>query len=276
MSCGARRLVEADGGVYLLHDLGGRHREAAAPHLVGGLVGHEDCLPVVAGCASRERRCQPRIRSRRAAENSARHGAVARRPLPRSPGFAAVYVTLGRPDNAVRPAGQTPPVSREPRQPAAPSGPGSQRPEPGADGGLRVPQGAGGPARGQLPGRHRQGAHARPTGAARSCSSTCGRPGACPAARRCRRSTGCRRRWAPTKFEVVALSVDRTGLAGARKFLDETKVENLALYADPTARLSSTLRAVGLPATAAARHARAARSAACSAPPNGTARTPSA
>ena len=51
------------------------------------------------------------------------------------------------------------------------------------------------------------------------------------------------------KFEVVALSVDRTGLAGARKFLDEAKVEKLALYADGTARMATTLRAAGLPAT---------------------------
>jgi thiol-disulfide isomerase/thioredoxin len=51
------------------------------------------------------------------------------------------------------------------------------------------------------------------------------------------------------KFEVVALSVDRTGVAGARRFLDETKVKKLALYADPSAKLSSTLRASGLPTT---------------------------
>jgi thiol-disulfide isomerase/thioredoxin len=51
------------------------------------------------------------------------------------------------------------------------------------------------------------------------------------------------------KFEVVALSVDRTGVAGARKFLEETKVEKLALYADPSARLASALKAVGLPTT---------------------------
>ncbi len=51
------------------------------------------------------------------------------------------------------------------------------------------------------------------------------------------------------KFEVVALSVDRTGIAGARKFLDETKIEKLALYADPSARLGSTLKAAGLPTT---------------------------
>jgi thiol-disulfide isomerase/thioredoxin len=51
------------------------------------------------------------------------------------------------------------------------------------------------------------------------------------------------------QFEVVALSVDRAGLTGARKFLDEAKVEKLALYADATARMASTLRAAGLPAT---------------------------
>jgi thiol-disulfide isomerase/thioredoxin len=51
------------------------------------------------------------------------------------------------------------------------------------------------------------------------------------------------------KFEVVALSVDRKGLGTSRKFLDETKVERLALYVDPSARASTDLRAVGLPAT---------------------------
>jgi len=50
-------------------------------------------------------------------------------------------------------------------------------------------------------------------------------------------------------FEVVALSVDRAGLGGARKFLDEAKVGKLALYADPSARMGSTLRTTGLPAT---------------------------
>jgi thiol-disulfide isomerase/thioredoxin len=51
------------------------------------------------------------------------------------------------------------------------------------------------------------------------------------------------------RFEVVAVSVDRTGLKGARKFLDETGAEKLALYADGTARMGTTLRAAGLPAT---------------------------
>jgi thiol-disulfide isomerase/thioredoxin len=51
------------------------------------------------------------------------------------------------------------------------------------------------------------------------------------------------------RFEVVAVSVDRKGIEGARKFLDETKAGKLALYVDPTTRLTSELRAVGLPAT---------------------------
>lgn len=51
------------------------------------------------------------------------------------------------------------------------------------------------------------------------------------------------------KFEVVAVSVDRTGIAGAKKFLDQIKVQNLAVLADPAARMGATLRAIGMPAT---------------------------
>jgi thiol-disulfide isomerase/thioredoxin len=51
------------------------------------------------------------------------------------------------------------------------------------------------------------------------------------------------------KFEVVALSVDRTGLDGAKKFLDSIGVTKLALYADPTAKHAVELKAPGLPAT---------------------------
>ena len=50
-------------------------------------------------------------------------------------------------------------------------------------------------------------------------------------------------------FQVVAVSVDRSGIAGARKFLAEAKVERLSLYADQSARMASTLNAAGLPAT---------------------------
>lgn len=51
------------------------------------------------------------------------------------------------------------------------------------------------------------------------------------------------------KFEVVALSVDRAGLEGARKFLDSIKIQNLKLYADPSTRSGSALKAVGMPTT---------------------------
>ncbi len=51
------------------------------------------------------------------------------------------------------------------------------------------------------------------------------------------------------KFEVVAVSVDRTGIDGARKFLDQVNVRNLAVLSDPSARMAATLRAIGLPAT---------------------------
>jgi len=51
------------------------------------------------------------------------------------------------------------------------------------------------------------------------------------------------------KFEVVAVSVDRKGIEASRKFLDDTKVGKLALYVDQSTRLISDLKAVGLPAT---------------------------
>jgi thiol-disulfide isomerase/thioredoxin len=51
------------------------------------------------------------------------------------------------------------------------------------------------------------------------------------------------------KFEVVAVSVDRTGIEGARKFLGEVNARNLAVHADPTIRMAVTLKAPGLPAT---------------------------
>jgi len=50
-------------------------------------------------------------------------------------------------------------------------------------------------------------------------------------------------------FEVVALSVDRTGLKGARDFLDGIKVDSLKVYADPTARAGSQLKIIGMPST---------------------------
>jgi thiol-disulfide isomerase/thioredoxin len=49
------------------------------------------------------------------------------------------------------------------------------------------------------------------------------------------------------KFEVVALAIDKSGLEGARKFLDETKARRLKLYTDPTARLGNEFKVVGMP-----------------------------
>ncbi len=50
-------------------------------------------------------------------------------------------------------------------------------------------------------------------------------------------------------FEVVALSIDRSGAAGARKFLDSIGVGKLKLYVDPTAKLANDFKAIGLPTT---------------------------
>ncbi len=50
-------------------------------------------------------------------------------------------------------------------------------------------------------------------------------------------------------FEVLALSVDRSGADGSKKFLDGIKVEHLKLYVDASARSATTLKAVGMPTT---------------------------
>ena len=50
-------------------------------------------------------------------------------------------------------------------------------------------------------------------------------------------------------FEVVALSIDRSGIAGTRKFLDSIGVARLRLYVDPSAKLANEFKAVGLPTT---------------------------
>ncbi len=50
-------------------------------------------------------------------------------------------------------------------------------------------------------------------------------------------------------FEVVALSVDRKGLAASQAFLKELGVTNLAGYIEPEAKSLAALQALGLPAT---------------------------
>lgn len=51
------------------------------------------------------------------------------------------------------------------------------------------------------------------------------------------------------KFQVVAISADKTGIDGASRFLEQIKVKNLAVYADPTVRIHSGLKAIGMPAS---------------------------
>jgi thiol-disulfide isomerase/thioredoxin len=51
------------------------------------------------------------------------------------------------------------------------------------------------------------------------------------------------------KFQVVALAVDKAGLDGARKFFQDNKIDGLAPYADPTARVGTKLKVIGMPTT---------------------------
>jgi thiol-disulfide isomerase/thioredoxin len=163
-------------------------------------------------------------------------------------GFAAVYVTFGRSDNAVRPTAETPSTISSGKQVTLPSGPGSNALSQGQMAAFvfrKEPE--------ALPEARFQGAK----GTEKSVADWRGKVvlvnlwatwcAPCrkemPALDRLQKELG------SSKFEVVAISVDRTGLAGARKFLDEANVQNLALYADPTTKLSSALKAVGLPIT---------------------------
>jgi thiol-disulfide isomerase/thioredoxin len=162
-------------------------------------------------------------------------------------GFAAVYVTLGRPDNAVSPVAQFP--AAEPGKPAAaPAGPGSSALSQGQMAAFvfrKAPE--------DLPevkfldasAKERTLADWRGKVVLLNLWATWCLP--CrkemPALDRLQRELG------SDQFQVVAVSVDRTGLDGARKFLADTGAAALALYADPSARMGSTLRAAGLPAT---------------------------
>lgn len=162
-------------------------------------------------------------------------------------GFAGVYVTLGRPDNAASNAKVTAGEQQAPAK-AAPSGPGSnslsqghmaafvfkKEPEPLPE--AKFQDGTG---------KERTFADWRGKVVLVNLWATWCLP--CrkemPSLDRLQKELG------SDKFEVVAISVDRKGLEASKKFLDETKVERLALYVDATARMSSELRAVGLPAT---------------------------
>ena len=161
-------------------------------------------------------------------------------------GFAGIYLILGRPDNAASPPKAVAPAPRAPD--VLPKGPGTNplsrghmaafvfRKEPEALPEIKFQD---------AEGKERTLADWRGKVVLLSLWATWCVP--CrkemPALDRLQQELG------SDKFEVVAISVDRKGIEGARKFLDETKVGKLALYVDPTTRLTSELRAVGLPAT---------------------------
>jgi thiol-disulfide isomerase/thioredoxin len=169
-------------------------------------------------------------------------------------GFAAVYVTVGRPDNAAPPmpaAAPAPAVARVATPASAqepPKGPGANplsqgqmaafvfRKEPEALPAIKFQD---------AEGRERTLTDWRGKVVLLNLWATWCLP--CrkemPSLDRLQKELG------SDKFEVVALSVDRKGVEASKKFLNETKVERLSLYVDASARAISELRVVGLPAT---------------------------
>src|SRR5436190_17488846 len=145
-------------------------------------------------------------------------------------GFASVYVTLGRPDNAVRPVARSP--SAEAKKPAAaPAGPGANPLSQGQMAAFifrKAPEDLPEVKFQDATGRERTLADWRGKVVLLNLWATWCLP--CrkemPALDRLQKDIG------SDKFEVVAVSVDRKGLEASKKFLDETKVEGLALYAD--------------------------------------------
>jgi thiol-disulfide isomerase/thioredoxin len=154
-------------------------------------------------------------------------------------GFAAVYGTLGRPDNtglsaAAPPAAENDTAGVRRRAPGMPAFVYKKAPEPLAD--VNFVDGSGAPKtlkdfRGKTVLLNLWATWCAP------CREEM------PSLDRLQRQLG------SDKFEVVALAVDRTGLDAARKFLDGIGVKSLALYADPTTRSGSALRAIGMPTT---------------------------
>lgn len=162
-------------------------------------------------------------------------------------GFAAVYVTLGRPDNAVPPvktSGTQPPAGPQ----AAPAGPGSNPLSQGHVAAFvfrKAPE--------TLPEIKFQDA----SGSDRTLADWRGKvvllnlwaTWCLPCRKEMPSLDRLQKEMGSDKFEVVAVSVDRKGAAASKKFLDETQVERLGLYVDASTRMSSDLRVIGLPAT---------------------------
>lgn len=50
-------------------------------------------------------------------------------------------------------------------------------------------------------------------------------------------------------FDVLAISIDRSGMSAVRNFLEENEIEALEAYVDPSGKASEMAGAVGLPVT---------------------------
>jgi len=165
-------------------------------------------------------------------------------------GFAAVYVTLGRPDNVASPvpAAASGPVAVAASAQEPPKGPGSN---PLSQGHMAAFVFRKGPE--ALPPIKFQDAEGRE----RTLADWHGKvvllnlwaTWCLPCRKEMPSLDRLQKELGSDKFEVVALSVDRKGLDASKKFLDETKVERLGLYVDASTRATSELRVVGLPAT---------------------------
>jgi len=174
-------------------------------------------------------------------------------------GFAAVYVTVGRPDNAAAP---TPAAAAPPAAAIQVASPASaQEPPKGPDKG----PGANPLSQGQMAAFVFRKEPEAPApikfqdaeGKERTLADWHGKvvllnlwaTWCLPCRKEMPSLDRLQKELGSDKFEVVALSVDRKGLEASRKFLDETKVERLGLYVDASTRATSELRVVGLPAT---------------------------
>jgi len=152
-------------------------------------------------------------------------------------GFAAVYGTLGRPDNlglagSAQPAAETAPARRG--APGLPSFVYKAAPEPVANVNFTDESGA-----------ERSLADFRGKVVLLNLWATWCAP--CreemPSLDRLEKDLG------SDKFQVVALAVDRSGIPAIRKFLDSVSATSLKLYADTTTRSGSALKAIGMPTT---------------------------
>ena len=159
-------------------------------------------------------------------------------------GFAAVYFTLGRPDNAAIPDKQANPALAEPQsssaaKPAAKTGQMAafvKKKAPAAVADITFNDGAG---------KERKLSDFKGKTILLNLWATWCAP--CreemPSLDRLQMALG------SDKFEVVALSLDRKGAEASKKFLDEVKATNLKLYIDATAKQGTALGLVGMPTT---------------------------